>query len=71
MKGAYDDELPWPIKKTFNIKLLNQISDTEHCIQSACFATALHKPLAERVTGDCDTAVLGRGIFDLIEIKEI
>jgi len=32
IKCAYDDELPWPIKKAFNIKLLNQISDTEHCI---------------------------------------
>ncbi|XP_065901861.1 TNF receptor-associated factor 4-like [Dysidea avara] len=30
MKGPYDDELKWPLPEEFNVKLLNQISDSEH-----------------------------------------
>ena len=30
MKGSYDDELTWPLRGEFEIKLLNQISDSEH-----------------------------------------
>ena len=30
MKGPYDDNLTWPLKESFEIKLLNQISDSEH-----------------------------------------
>ena len=30
MKGLHDDQLPWPLKGEFHIKLLNQISDAEH-----------------------------------------
>ena len=30
MKGPHDDELAWPLKEKFEIKLLNQISDSEH-----------------------------------------
>ena len=30
MKGSHDDELTWPLRGTFEIKLLNQISDSEH-----------------------------------------
>ena len=30
MKGPHDDELTWPLKGKFEIKLLNQISDSEH-----------------------------------------
>ena len=67
----YDDELPWPIKKSFDIKLLNQISDTEHWVRSASFASATYKPIAERVSDDRETAVLGRGCFDFIDIEEI
>ena len=31
MKGSHDDELTWPMRGKFEIKLLNQISDSEHC----------------------------------------
>ena len=30
MKGIHDDNLTWPLQGTFEIKLLNQISDCEH-----------------------------------------
>ena len=30
MRGLYDDELTWPLRGQFEIKLLNQISDSEH-----------------------------------------
>ena len=30
MKGSHDDELTWPLRGKFEIKLLNQISDNEH-----------------------------------------
>ena len=30
MKGPHDDELTWPLKGKFEIKLFNQISDSEH-----------------------------------------
>ena len=30
MKGPHDDELTWPLRETFEVKLLNQISDSEH-----------------------------------------
>ena len=29
-KGPYDDELTWPLKEKFEVKLLNQISDCQH-----------------------------------------
>ena len=72
MKGPHDDELPWPITKTFNIKLLNQISNTNHWVRYACFATASYKPISARVTGDRgETSIYGRGRFDYIPIKKI
>ena len=30
MKGPHDDELTWPLKGEFEMKLLNQVSDSEH-----------------------------------------
>ena len=30
MEGSHDDELTWPLRGEFEIKLLNQISDSEH-----------------------------------------
>ena len=30
MKGPHDDELTWPLRVKFEIKLLNQISDSQH-----------------------------------------
>ncbi|XP_065902114.1 TNF receptor-associated factor 4-like [Dysidea avara] len=33
MKGPRDDELTWPMRGNFNVKLLNQISDCEHRVR--------------------------------------
>ena len=71
MKGEYDDELPWPITKTFSITLLNQISDEDHWVREACFASVPYKPIAERVTGDREIGIYGRGCFGFIAIKRI
>ena len=30
MKGSHDDELTWPLRGKFEMKLLNQISDSGH-----------------------------------------
>ena len=30
MKGPHDDELTWPLRGKFEIKLMNQISDSKH-----------------------------------------
>ena len=35
MKGTHDDKLVWTLRGTFEIKLLNQISDSEHHLYSA------------------------------------
>ena len=31
MTGPHDDNLPWPLQGNFEVKLLNQISDSQHC----------------------------------------
>ena len=33
MKGQYDDQLKWPMKGRCEVKLLNQINDSDHCIR--------------------------------------
>ena len=71
MKGPHDDELPWPITKTFYIKLLNQVSNTNHWVRYACFDTALNNLICTRVTGDYEMSYFGRGCFDYIPIKKI
>ena len=37
MKGPHDDELTWPLRGKFEIKLLNQISDSEHYSMTVTF----------------------------------
>ena len=37
MKGPHDDELTWPLRGEFEIKLLNQISDSEHHSSTVCY----------------------------------
>ena len=34
MKGPHDDELTWPLRGKFKVKLLNQISDREHYLKT-------------------------------------
>ena len=49
MKGPHDDELTWPLRGKFEIKLLNQISDSEHHSLTISYDTAQDK-YASRVT---------------------
>jgi len=37
MKGCYDDKLTWPLRGTYEFKLLNQVSDCEHHIQTLTY----------------------------------
>ena len=37
MKGLHDDELTWPLRGNFEMKLLNQISDSEHHSMTVTF----------------------------------
>ena len=37
MRGIHDDELTWPLKGTFDMKLLNQLSDSEHLLVTITF----------------------------------
>ena len=37
MKGPHDDELTWPLRGEFEIKLLNQISDSKHHLETVTY----------------------------------
>ena len=37
LKGEYDDELSWPLRGTFTIKLLNQMSDNQHFVRTVIY----------------------------------
>ena len=50
MKGPHDDELTWPLKGKFKVKLLNQISDSEHYSKIFTFDDNTPKDNAGRVT---------------------
>jgi len=52
MKGPYDDHLLWPFKGKFKLKLLNQISDTEHNILQLSFDSSediCHRVMREEI----------------------
>ena len=48
MKGPHDDELTWPLRGKFEIKLLNQISDSEHHSKTLPYDNTSDRP-ANRV----------------------
>ena len=52
MKGSHDDELTWPLRAKLEIKLLNQISDSEHCVETVTYDDKANVAAAERVTVD-------------------
>ena len=49
MKGPHDHELTWPLRKKFEIKLLNQISDSEHHSMSVTYNDDIKSSSADRV----------------------
>ena len=51
MKGLHDDELTWPLRGMFEVKLLNQISDCEHYSITVTYDNRADN-VAGRVTDD-------------------
>ena len=50
MKGPHDDELTWPLRGNFEIKLLNQISDSEHHSMIMNYLNTDDEDIVSRVT---------------------
>ena len=50
MEGPHDDELTWPLKEKFRIKLLNQISDSEHRSNILNYQNTDDRDVTHRVT---------------------
>ena len=64
MKGPHDDELTWPLRGKFEIKLLNQISDSEHHSKTVNYHYTDDEDIVSRVTkGDRATCGWGHHIF--------
>ena len=49
MKGPHDDKLTWPLRGEFKIKLLNQISDSEHHSKILIYDDRVSDRTADRV----------------------
>ena len=60
MKGPHDDELTWPLRGNFEIKLLNQISDSEHYSGTVTYDDKASSKSAGRVVNG-KRAMDGRG----------
>ncbi|XP_065900843.1 TNF receptor-associated factor 4-like [Dysidea avara] len=50
MKGPHDDELTWPLRGKFELKLLNQINDCEHYSRTVTYDDRADDDTAGRVT---------------------
>ena len=48
MKGPHDDELTWPLRGKFEVKLLNQISDCEHHTKKMTFTNNTRVTIGNR-----------------------
>ena len=71
MKGPHDDELTWPLLgKKFEIKLLNQISDSEHHSRTLTYDNTIQAIYANRVT-EHDKSKLGRGWHEYISNEDL
>ena len=65
MKGPYDEQLKWPLKGHCEVKLLNQISDSEHHLSNGKYYNDAGHP---RVVGErirSDTAIWYSNVFIL------
>ena len=64
MKGHHDDELTWPLRGKFEIKLLNQISDSEHHLMTVTYDDYMKSSSADRVIhGDKNIKGWGKSLF--------
>ena len=69
MKGPHDDELTWPLRGKFKVKLLNQNSDCEHCSYTMSYDDCADDDIAGKVT-DGDTAS-GWGYPEFISLEDL
>ena len=51
-KGPHDNKLTWPLRGKFEIKLLNQISDSKHYSRTLTYNDSTPNVSTSRVTGD-------------------
>ena len=70
MEGPHDDSLSWPMQCNFQIKLLNQVSDSQHLAVSVFFDESSSEDSASRVTEGTMVAK-GRGRSQFISNKDI
>jgi len=63
MKGPHDNEVAWPLRGKFAVKLLNQISDCEHYTVIVTYGTHTPDKYAGRVTDDDRGEGWGRAKF--------
>ena len=72
MKGPHDDKLPWPLRRKFEIKLMNQISDSEHQSGTLIFNEKADKA-AGRVIDDSNTiqGLVIRNFISLATLKNV
>ena len=68
VKGPHDDELTWPMKETFKVTLLNQISDCKHLSMTVMFDDSTPRGSACRVFVDRS---IGWGKAKFISKKEL
>ena len=56
MKGPHDDELTWPLRGKFEIKLFKQIGDSEHHLDTVTFDDNSdgpdHRVMEDDISGD-------------------
>ena len=60
MKGPHDDKLTWPLRRKFEMKLLNQIGDCEHHSEMVHFNELVRSDVAGKIING-ERANRGRG----------
>ena len=69
MKGPHDDELTWPMREKFEIRLMNQIIDSKHHIMLLPYDDETPDDCANPVTGQ-EIATRGSGSHQFISNEE-
>jgi len=70
MKGPHDDELTWPLRGRFEVKLLNQISDCEHHSEIVHFNDTVRSDIAGKIANG-ERASRGRGHQQFLLNKDL
>ena len=68
MKGPHDDELTWPLRGKFEIKLLNQIRDSEHHCDTVTYDETADSSAGRVTEGDRSA---GRGNHQFITNEDL